>query len=504
MQPQTAIYAVGRLAPWKDIIIRLHTVYDYTPGYVIAHPELVSSLNNKYDNFIFESTYDVTKGIFSGKIDISEYPIDADVLKQYQTCERHAIRMMNRMDLGNSFSYNERKRLYRRLLYYCLHIVRETDPDVAVFELTPHTPARYILYHVCIKSSVDILIFTPTRVRNIFYLRKRILDSSQVLEAEYSEALNKRNLEISEQSAEHLDTVRKDYEQARPDFMKELRISTKTDRLLKGDSKIKKPLKKLRQYVKRIRKRNIEYENNYYKKEGIRPEDSKLSYGDKKAYRQRANRYKTKLKRRYEKLSESPSYSEQYVFVPLHYQPERTTLPEGGEYVDQTVMVNLLASAVPEDWRLYIKEHPSQFSPELNGEQGRVLHEYFDLDNINKVQLVNFDSNPFRLIDDSEAVATVTGTAGWESVVRGTPAIVFGNPWYRPCNGVFPVRDTDDLLDALQHTSGDYSVDPEDIKRFVFALEEVGFSLPFAVDHESSEEVVAEYSDLISSWFEGT
>ena len=42
-----------------------------------------------------------------------------------------------------------------------------------------------------------------------------------------------------------------------------------------------------------------------------------------------------------------------------------------------------------------------------------------------------------ELIAKSRAVATITGTAGWEALQMGKPVICFGYAWYRSFPGVF-------------------------------------------------------------------
>ena len=42
-----------------------------------------------------------------------------------------------------------------------------------------------------------------------------------------------------------------------------------------------------------------------------------------------------------------------------------------------------------------------------------------------------------ELIAKSRAVATVTGTAGWEALQMGKPVLCFGFAWYRAFPGVY-------------------------------------------------------------------
>ena len=65
-----------------------------------------------------------------------------------------------------------------------------------------------------------------------------------------------------------------------------------------------------------------------------------------------------------------------FVYVPLHLQPERSTNPLGGVFDEQYLMVGMISSELPSGWRIYVKEHPSQFAPQFVSERGRWTNLY--------------------------------------------------------------------------------------------------------------------------------
>jgi hypothetical protein len=185
------------------------------------------------------------------------------------------------------------------------------------------------------------------------------------------------------------------------------------------------------------------------------------------------NRKKRAMFKVYSEVASAVPLNVPFVYVPLHFQPERTTSSLGGVFADQYLLVDLIARSLPEGWKVYVKEHPSQFYPPFAGERSRHQDLYRDLVQIPRVHLVALSLSTFELIDRSQAVATVTGTAGWEAVLRGRPALVVGSPWYRYCDGVFVVSTESALQDALAKIQQGYAPDPRKVRLFVKVLTEL-------------------------------
>jgi hypothetical protein len=127
-----------------------------------------------------------------------------------------------------------------------------------------------------------------------------------------------------------------------------------------------------------------------------------------------------------------------YVYFPLHYEPERTTTPDGAMYRDQLQALGLLRSIVPDEVDIVVKEHPSTFNSRMHGHMGRHPRHYQALTRIAGLRLLpsTFPSN--QLLSGCVAVATITGTAALEGALMGKPALHFGNPWYQDCPNTLP------------------------------------------------------------------
>ena len=134
-----------------------------------------------------------------------------------------------------------------------------------------------------------------------------------------------------------------------------------------------------------------------------------------------------------------------FVYFPLHLQPELTTSALGGPFGDQMLALERLRDLLPDDWWIYVKENPKQ-TPH---QRGRPFFER--LRRLHNVVLVDRSVDTYLLLTHCKFVATITGTAGWEAISGGKCALVFGRAWYRSLPGVFEYRvglSVDDILDC--------------------------------------------------------
>ncbi len=107
-------------------------------------------------------------------------------------------------------------------------------------------------------------------------------------------------------------------------------------------------------------------------------------------------------------------------------------------------------AAIPDDWVIYVKENSYQFVNFSHGHLGRIIKHYSDALLIPKVVFVSTDVSSFELCENTGAVATITGTVGLESMVRGKPVIVFGLSWIEDFDGVLRIRNNQDVDKIMQ------------------------------------------------------
>lgn len=138
-------------------------------------------------------------------------------------------------------------------------------------------------------------------------------------------------------------------------------------------------------------------------------------------------------------------YNEKYVYFPLHLQPEMTTDTLGGKFEDQLLAIERLSRIIPSDWYIYIKENPKQTYYKRS-------KKFFDrMKLIQNIKFVYPDTNSWELTANSQFVATITGTVGWEAITGGKNALIFGNAWYRTLPGVFEYSDKLELEQIMNY-----------------------------------------------------
>lgn len=132
-----------------------------------------------------------------------------------------------------------------------------------------------------------------------------------------------------------------------------------------------------------------------------------------------------------------------YVYFPLHLQPEITTSGLGGNYSDQLDAIEKLSSMIPPDWKVYVKENPKQ------GHEQRGIEFYRRISTYSNVLYISKDVDTYWLMENCRFVATITGTAGWESITGGKPCLFFGLAWYASIPGAVAYKDGLKVEDVL-------------------------------------------------------
>ena len=167
--------------------------------------------------------------------------------------------------------------------------------------------------------------------------------------------------------------------------------------------------------------------------------------------------------------SSNLDFEKKYVYLALHYQPELSTSPLAEEFSNQLLIIDILSKSLPEDTLIYVKEHP-RISYNRNRKYYKKITSY------SNIVLCNPELSTYDLIDNSVAVATATGSVGWESFLRKKPVLMFGFRFYQYAPNVFRIFNKEQCLQAVNKIiSKSFIIEKEDILLYLEALDQFIF-----------------------------
>jgi len=424
--------------PWLKVVEKLDKELKFNPVYFIGWNDGSEKITETYPNCFYQQIDDAWLGInfpnLDYKLDISE-----DLIKSISFEKSIAIKMMDRLDLGRgNFTCQNREIFFYQLLKYWLTITEKYQIDIVISPSIPHRVFDYVLYIVAKIKNIEFLMFQMTPFPDSSFIISDIQSTPNYLKKYIKE--NKPTNTLREDIKSKLDDVKGDYKKAIPWFMIEQQNRMDSQNFVKNNLlRVKNFIHNPIQYFDR--------DHSYYiiEKDTIPYNKNSLQY-HKKIQKHNNKRFLNTLKEEYKSLSILPDYNKKYLFLALHYQPEETTVPTGGIFSTQELIIELLNNFLDKDYFIYIKEHKTQFDINEEGAMGRHKNYYKNILNIsNRIKFIDVDVEPFELIDNAIATVTISGTVGWESVVRGTPTMIFGRAWYEDMPYVFKIKSLDDI-----------------------------------------------------------
>jgi hypothetical protein len=508
-----------------DVLVRLAAHHNWNPIYCVSSYQH-DLLKEHFPSIIYHETNDARYGRPAQEFADLGAPaiIDQPVAEALGYVQVNALKQMDRMELLGGFTLRERIHLFHRLVTYWTAVFDRLKPDVLLMITAPHVTYDYIAYALARRRGIRTILFECVSTEGLLMAIDRFEDGLPPLMTEYqrlranppaapvvlSERMenywrrlkgshdlamplptrklladaNARKLaalaaqKLAEENAaeqsispsiqpmqffSHLHSALAPLRSSRGRMLRSL-----SSAVLRATSKTLWPPKPIPALAPAAPPPpdNGHYKGRFY---DFAPDDLARASAE---YRRN---HGEKLQRRYNELAVEPNFTQPYVYVALGFQPERSTNPNGGVFDDQDVMVGIIAAALPAGWRVYVKEHPSQFIDGARVERGRWKNFYEAVVAHPNVSLVPLQTPSFDLIDNARAVASVTGTSSWEAIVRGVPSLVFGEAWYKGCEGAYTVRTLEDCRRALALIAAGKRPDPELVRLFLHAVDRTAF-----------------------------
>lgn len=390
-------------------------------------------------------------------------PVDEQLLKKMSFYENIFLKMCDRLVpyAEERITYHARKQMYLKQVRYWDFIIKSNKINLFISHNIPHEMYDYIIYALCKVYNIKTIIFDDVNfLPNSVFVIEDVEKSCVNLKYKYEELLNTETLELTKLNDLFINFADKKHRQIPESmvvlFTKEEQGSLFITKLLYLANRAKGFIfnrKKILQIFK------VDYWTNWG-----RIISAKLSVKDVLKF--------------YDSNATTPDLSKKYIYWAIHFQPECSSSPMGGCYVEQLLIAQMISYYLPKDVFIYAKEHP------LQRNRCRDISFYKELLKMPNVKLIKKDFPTLSLIDNSIAVATMTGTAGWEGFLSGKPVLKFGNSFYQYAPGVFLVKSSEDCRRALQVIFDGFQSSLENIKRFLKACELVSVNAWTLEEHK--------------------
>ena len=380
--------------------------------------------------------------------DVSRAAVWSDRLLQlYEAIKPVVLKMQDRLDrYGPAVSYTQRETTLRRQFNYWLSFLRERQIGAFVTSNVPHEITDYIIYELCLVLGIKTVFFYQWTPDVLLPLNR--LEDFGDQSCQLAVSLGQEERALVAASEERIYAKYIEGKESKPFYMNKAVVNKykrKRDRHWgkRGLTKIKGDWRRL------------------FSATGLRY--AWYTLVERKLLRQRAD---TAFRNQYAAIADkAPNLERKYIYLALHYQPEATTSPLGGIFVDQYLMVDVLLAAFPEEVSVYVKEHPAQ------GMIGRGKDYYALFVDSPRVHFIATDVSSLSLQNNALAVATVTGTVGFESIWSNTPVLVFGHTYYLGGPRTYAITTIEDGRQAArQLVVEDNALPPESATEFTHRL----------------------------------
>lgn len=400
--------AVSKLEQKK--LVRIVNVFS---EYKLNHPQYIDKgiffdylISDKYDDLIKES--------------IKDMYFDEQIYDKVYSHINEIIELINRLDLYQIQQTHNAINQFNIWYRFFYSIFKKNNIDYIIFENYPHSGVSIVLYYLAkylgIKTiflKQELEIETNTPIISYFYdlsdfgvykdMQRKYRESRIILDKEFKKKLS---------------------------YMKNLNSYD----CYKINNSKHTTLAFISRFAAKLTKKVLLNKKSYRKVEHYIPAKIRqlcLQY-----------KYVNNLKKT---ISINFSFNQKFVYFPLHLQPELTTCPLAGIYNDQLLAIERLSQIIPKDWYIYVKENPKQT------EFQRPASFFKRLKLINNVILVPASVDTYDLIQNAQFVATPTGTAAYESITGGKPAMIFGKAWWSNLPGIFKYHEKFDINELLNY-----------------------------------------------------
>jgi len=364
----------------------------------------------------------------------------------------------NRQDYTPSYGYEDMLKLFQLFTQKIENFISEIQPN-AVFGMTPSTIGDYLFYRV-------------TRAKKIPYYTLKTIKVGKY--QTFTSTISEEHYHIQEM----FDRYMASKEEIEPDILENARVYL--DKFEKGDTAYEGNVARPKayplitvDYLVVFLKSLVRDVLNISK---LKDHHSRGSLALKHLYNfpiknYRSRRFKEQTRSRtifeLDKIS-----SEEYIFFPLHAEPEIAISNYARVYQNQIEFIRNVSLQLPSRYKLLVKEHPRNIGRRTDGYYKKIL-------DIPNVDFADFELSSIEVVKRSKLIIVLSGNIGLEAVLNRVPVISFGNTSYNmlPNTMVNYLDNIKDLYVEIEKTIDSYSYSRDTIEKFISAIIKNSFEL---------------------------
>jgi len=437
----------------KEKIIDKSTYFVSDSEYYFKHKENLPLINDISVEHLFEWNYTARNSdrIDSNKLNEIKLKYEACNLWNAVICDRRLMYGKHakfRQSYNGKFSDKELYNIIYASLYAIEQVITKSKPDL-IITLIPSTFSDYLLYYAAQVNNIRYLQLKFTKINNNILLSESFGSHSSEIVDLYNTNKDKDEFEFKDESIEYLRKAQSmpiQYEGS----LSGVKISAitrfkNTARAFAGV--IKKSVSK---------NRNITNADNH-----VPPVYSIFWYLH---LMRDYNKHVSLATMNRRTLSRKQVENTDYVFFPLHSEPEIALLVNGVNYQNQIELIRKVAQSLPFGWKLIVKEHPNSITYRSAGYYKKLLQ-------IPNVYFADINTRPYYWIKKSKLVATISGFVGFEAAMLSVPVVVFGDVMFDmlPINMVRKVDVLSTLHREILDLIGKYEYDEKAMIAYIAA-----------------------------------
>ena len=342
------------------------------------------------------------------------------------------------------FTKNEILSIAENSAKFFINILDEFDPKLIFMQTAGEDFANLLLYKLAKKLKVKILM------TNIIHLHDKISVSNNLISREISEEFQKLISNYDSSIGQYdLNYIKN----------QSLAETVKIQSSFTFDNSTK--FQKISHYAKRL----------FHD-----PEPIYQNLGKTKS-KMLQFRYKTphQTKKRQQFLEKNSSKTiddENFLYFPLHTEPEAKTSTTAPFFTDQISLIENIARSIPIDFLLYVKEHPIQ-----KYKFWRSIQDYERIIEIPNVKLFHPSVPSQDLILKSKGVIAITGSTAFETLFFEKPVFLFTDEYYDVVSMVKKIQTLSQLPKIIKDTLENFQFNNNELNAITQAS--LNTSIPF-------------------------